>query len=271
MKKTLLFRALLSALACLLALTALAEPAVQTARPPFGTVYREHRSRVREDYPHLTDEEFANFRGVATTGMGRNVLYRSSSPIDPRNNRDRLADAAARKAGIRTVLNLADSRKEMALYEGFENSYYSGLDIIPLNLNQNRMNLRDRDKVARGFRYIIDHDGPYLVHCTLGRDRTGFVCAVLECLMGAPAGEVLEDYMLTYYNYYGIEPGLAVYDDKAEKFCADLSTAFGIDRFTDRSVDLARCASDYILSLGLTEEEVAALKARLGADLSKQN
>ena len=87
--------------------------------------------------------------------------------------------------------------------------------------------------------------------------------------MGAPAGEVLEDYMLTYYNYYGIEPGLAVYDDKAEKFCADLSTAFGIDRFTDRSVDLARCASDYILSLGLTEEEVAALKARLGADLSK--
>ena len=37
----------------------------------------------REDYPELTDEQFANFRNIATTGMGAGILYRSSSPINP--------------------------------------------------------------------------------------------------------------------------------------------------------------------------------------------
>ena len=34
----------------------------------------------RTDYPELTDEQFANFRAVTTTGMGEGVLYRTSSP-----------------------------------------------------------------------------------------------------------------------------------------------------------------------------------------------
>ena len=34
-----------------------------------------------ENYPELTIDEFANFREVRTTGMGKKKLYRSSSPI----------------------------------------------------------------------------------------------------------------------------------------------------------------------------------------------
>ena len=45
------------------------------------------RTYRREDYPNLTDEQYANFRNVTTTGMGHLALYRSSSPVNPKINR----------------------------------------------------------------------------------------------------------------------------------------------------------------------------------------
>jgi len=53
------------------------------------------------------------------------------------------------------------------------------------------------------FRFIIANDGPYLIHCTEGKDRAGFVSAVLEALMGADLQEIVADYMKSYENYYG--------------------------------------------------------------------
>jgi len=276
MKKTLLCWALLCVLASLLALAPIA-PAEGSAwltspesivwiEPPAEPIYRKHRSRKREDYPYLTDEGFANFRCVATTGMGRHALYRSSSPVDPAIHRNRYADHAVGVAGIRTVLNLSDKRSEMERYEGYDDTCYSRLDILPLNMSQNRLGKRFGKKLARGFRFIISHEGPYLIHCVLGRDRTGFACAVLECLMGASADEVIDDYMLSYYNFYGIMPGLEEYDSNLKGFTAELATAFDIGTIYSSSVDLSRCASDYLLGLGLSEAEIAVLKQRLGTD-----
>ena len=65
-------------------------------------------SNVREDYPQLSDEEFANFRNVATTGMGKNVLFRLSTTVDDFYNRAKYADKAARDHHIAFVLNLTD-------------------------------------------------------------------------------------------------------------------------------------------------------------------
>ena len=70
-------------------------------------------SNAREDYPGLTDEQFANFRNVATTGVGANVLYRSASPVNPAYNRNHETDAAVNAAGISTVMNMSDSEAVM--------------------------------------------------------------------------------------------------------------------------------------------------------------
>ena len=48
-------------------------------------------------------------------------------------------------------------------------------------------------------------DSPYLIHCNEGKDRAGFVAALLEALGGAEAEEIVEDYMLSYENYYHVE------------------------------------------------------------------
>ena len=54
---------------------------------------------------------------------------------------------------------------------------------------------QNRTGFAEGLRFFIANDGPYLIHCNEGQDRTGFSVAILECLMGASEEEVVADYM----------------------------------------------------------------------------
>ena len=224
------------------------------------------RSDVRADYPDLTDAQYANFRAITTTGMGRNALYRSSSPVNPKYNRNLEADAAANAAGIRTVMNLADSAEAMRTFEGYDSSYYSGLDVIPLNLGVDFTAPDFRDGIVKGFRFLAAHDAPCLVHCGEGKDRGGFTAALLECLMGATADEVIADYMVTYFNFFGVRPGTEQYDAIVRSnIQKSLATAFGVQDL--QSADLAACAEAWLLDGGMTGEEIAGLKAKLGTDI----
>ena len=122
--------------------------------------------------------------------------------------------------------------------------------------------------LAEGLRFFANNPGVYAVHCTEGKDRAGFVAALLECLMGASADEVIEDYMTTYYNYYGVEKGTEKYEAIANSnIIKTLKTAFGVPADYDISsvtaADLQYGAEAYIKAIGLTDAEVAALKANL--------
>lgn len=221
------------------------------------------RSENREDYPDLTDEEFANFRAVTTTGIGAGKLYRSSSPVNPEINRNLIADQAAAAAGVKTFINLADNDEVMRGYEGFDASYYSAQNIIPLNLGVDFAADDFRAGMAEGLRFIAANEGPYLVHCNEGKDRAGFVTAVLECLMGASAEEVIADYMVTFYNYYGVQPGTEQYDIVAgSNICKSLAAAFGVEDI--READLKAEAEEYLLELGVTAEEIDQIRSNLG-------
>ena len=216
------------------------------------------RTNERSDYAHLTDEEFANFRVINTTGIAEGVLYRSSSPINPIHGRNIYADEAAKNAGILTVINLADSSNT---YEDTENLYYNSCNVAYLNLGTDF--LSDATLIAEGMRFIINNDGPYLIHCNEGKDRAGFISALLECLMGATLDEVIDDYMVTYYNYYGIEKGTEKYDAVLNNnFIKVLNTTFKIDDIY--KADLVAEAEAFLMEdAGLTSDEVAALKGKL--------
>ena len=221
------------------------------------------RSENREDYPDLTDEQFANFRAVTTKGMAEGRLYRSSSPVNPEIGRNTYADAATEAAGVKTVMNLADNAEVMRNYEGFAESYYSRQNILPLNLGVDFSAPDFAAGLANGFRFLAANEGPYLVHCNEGKDRAGFTSAILESLMGASAEEVVADYMVTYYNYYGVEPGTDQYDViSSANICKPLAATFGVE--TIEGQDLAALAENWLLSIGMTGDEIAALKTALG-------
>ena len=224
------------------------------------------RKKERKEYPHLSDEEFANFRMIDTAGIKENVLYRSSSPVNPKLNRNLEADEAIRDAGIKTVFNMADYQNGIKLYEDFENSYYSSCEVTALNMSTKLDSEEFGHRLAEGCRFMIAHEGPYLIHCTEGKDRTGFASAIIECLMGAEADEVVSDYMKTFYNYYGVKLGSLVYNNIAERnIKKDLATAFHIETiFAD--VDLSVCAKEYLLEIGMSEEEIDLFKKRLSKE-----
>ena len=224
-----------------------------------------NRTNNREDYAHLTDEAFANVRNVITTGMGVGRLFRSSSPINPELGRNEYADAAIKAAGVTVIMNLADSAEDAANYPGFADSYYAAQKVIYLNLGVDFAAADFKAGLADGLRFFAENEGVYLVHCTEGKDRAGFVNALLQCLMGATYEEVVADYMVTYTNYYGVEVGSEKYNAIANSnIIKSLQNAFGVEDLS--KADLAAEAKEYVLSLGLTEAEVAALMTNLGAD-----
>ena len=220
------------------------------------------RTNERTDYANLGDEAFANFREINTTGIGKGVLYRSSSPINPALGRNTYADKAAENAGIMTIVNLADPSNT---YEGTENTYYSTCQVVYVNLGMDFLSVATLNGIAEGMRYIINNNGPYLIHCNEGKDRAGFISALLECLMGATMDEVIDDYMLTYYNYYGVEEGSEKYDAIVKNnLIKVLNTTFKVDDV--HKADLAEEAAAFLMEdAGLTADEVAALKVKLGA------
>ena len=221
-------------------------------------VYTDERS----DYPELTDEQFGNFRVVSTTGMGENVLYRSATPVDPQKNRNTYVDAAARAHGITVIIDLNDSEESLAGFEGFATSYFATTNYITLNMGLDFTQKDFKVKLAEGLRYMGENKGVYLVHCLEGKDRTGFVIALLEFLMGASYEEAEADYMVTYYNYYGVKKGEEKYKVIADSnFEKNLIRSLGVESVKDK--DLAELATDYIHSIGLTDEDISALKANL--------
>ena len=226
-------------------------------------IHQLTRSNERADYPDLSDEQYANFRNVATTGMGAGAFYRSSSPVNPELNRNHEEDEALNGAGIETVMNLADSEETMKGYEDYPNSYYAQREVIALNLGVDFTAADFKAGLGEGLTFLATHEGPYLVHCTEGKDRAGFVSAVLECLMGASIDEVVADYMVTYFNYYGVTEGSEQYDAIVRSNIAkSLANAFGVEDVY--SADLAAGAEAFLADCGLSEETIAALKENLG-------
>ena len=222
-------------------------------------MHRLTRTNERTDYADLSDKEFANFRAVTTTGMGENKLYRTSSPINPELARNTIADAAAREAGVTTIMNLSDSAEDAASYEGFADTYYSTTNFIALNMGVDVLAEEFGDKLTEGLRFFIANPGVYLVHCTEGKDRAGFVTALLECLMGASYEEVCADYMVTYFNYYNVKADEARYNTILNSnIVKTLTNAFEADDLA--TADLVAGAETYLHKIGMTPEEVEALK-----------
>ena len=230
---------------------------------------------VRADYP--SDEAFANFRALTGGNLKDDVAYRAASPIDNKHARASYVDTLMGDAGVQFVLDLSDNAEKVERYmaenrtAGIETPHFVDLyekgQVALLNLGVNYHDDKFREALVAGLISLSEHDGPYLVHCLEGKDRTGFVCALLEALAGATYQEIVDDYMITYANYYG-----TTRDGEPQKYEAIknlnidgmLYYVAGVDDGTNlQDVDLAQGARTYLLASGMTDAQVDALVARL--------
>lgn len=230
-----------------------------------------HYTDVRADY--ASDEVFANFRSVHAGRLRENTLYRSASPCDDQHARAAYVDALISEAGVAFILNLSDNEQKIRGYlenPGFSSPYFLSLYeagmVEPIALNMNYGSREFKEKIAGGLAVMAEAEGPYLVHCTEGKDRTGFVCMLLEALCGVDYKEIMEDYMITYRNYYGItaETEMERYDVIVESVLDPMIRSLAGDGEADvRTMDLSACAERYLLDGGMSAEQIELLRGRL--------
>ena len=220
-----------------------------------------------------SDVQFANFRSLTGGKLKAGLLYRSASPCDNQHNRAPYVDSLMKEADIAYILDLADDEEKIQEYRNADNfnspfftSLYEDGKVLPLRMNANYAGEEFREKLITGLNAIIENDGPYLIHCTEGKDRTGFVCMFIEAFAGASYDEIVNDYMMTYDNYYGIteetdpEKYSVIVDDVLNPM---ISFLIGDDKVDIKTADLAEYTNVYLAESGMTEERIAALRAKL--------
>ena len=232
-------------------------------------IHQLSRTDNREDYS--SDAAFANFREIKGGKIGEGALFRSSSPINNEIGRAKYADALVKENGIRTVMNLADSEESILSYmekEDFASPYYASLfengDVIALNMGVSFKTREFQASLSEGLTFLASKEGPYLVHCTEGKDRAGFTSALLSALMGLTYQEIVEDYMTTYENYYHIEKGSEQYEAvKKSNIDSMLSFIASVESDKLSQVDLSLKAEEFLLAIGMEEETVRKLQENL--------
>ena len=229
-------------------------------------------SNDRNDYMDLSDAEFANFREINTNGITDGILYRSSSPLSPYTGRADYAAALTEAAGVKTIINLAESAKDAEAYESFAGSYYSQCAYIAVNMPAEYTSDEFRGKLAQALEFMAENEGPYLIHCSEGKDRAGNVSALLELFMGADKDSVIGDYAVSFTNYYGVTEGTSIYNYIVQSFessFTDMLSA-GIGESFDGALTQAN-AEEYIRSLGLSDEQIQKLKENLGYEKESES
>lgn len=219
----------------------------------------------REDYALISDAAFANARGVSAGKMASGILYRSSSPFSNEINRAKYVSEYLEQAKVMTVLNLTDTEEKMAAYDmpAYSRSLWEGGQVILCPLKADPTADDYNQRLVAALKELPSRPAPYVVHCTEGKDRTGYVCALLEGLCGATYEEIVADYLITYDNYYQITPV------KDPALCNTLVSlrlntclmyyAGVTDEAQLPEVDYAKAFASYLLSHGMSQQQLDAL------------
>mgnify|MGYP003488331544 CR=1 FL=1 len=235
-------------------------------------LYALQYSNKREDYSD--DASFANFRAVTAGRIGNGKLYRTASPINNENGRADYADDLIESVGVTTVLNLADSDEDIEGYladsecdsEYYRHLYETG-SVIAIDLTGNFYSEEFASSVAKGLTFLARNEAPYCIHCTEGKDRAGFTAMLLEALMGATLDEIISDYMISFYNYYGIdkehEPKRyqAVLDINLMEMLFHITGAESVEQL--EQINLETAVTAYLIEAGMSQEDIVMLKQKL--------
>lgn len=219
----------------------------------------------RDEYLSLSDAEFANARAVSAGNIVPGLLHRSSSPFCNDINRSYYVSAYLEGKQVQTVLNLADTEETILTYDmpSYSRTLWDGGNVILCPLKADPTADDYNTRLIAALKELPSHPAPYVVHCMEGKDRTGYVCALLEGLCGATYDEIVTDYLITYDNYYRITP------EKNPELCNTLVSlrlntclmyyAGVTDEALLPDVDYAQAFYDYLLTHGMSSQQIDAL------------
>jgi hypothetical protein len=241
-------------------------------------LYNGDYTNSRADY--ASDAEFANFYEVTGGDIKPGILYRSFSPLYA-------PEMLARSAYVNQLAEEHDIQFEIAL--SYSNSTVTdatkkvqgycvdlckeGKYIAP---SMGYLYFQQKEKTKDVLTSILDNDGAYLIHCNIGRDRTGFTVLLIQALCGCTEQEMQECEARAFCNLYHIEVGSEEYKtvvdctyDRNMYLIAHpekIDDIFDIDwdNINVDGIDTYAAAYDFCTKyLGLTDAQVQGIQDKL--------
>ena len=212
-------------------------------------------------------EATANTRKLGGCESAR--IWRSDAPL----TRIEADENRLRENGITTLIDLrtdAETGRKPCAYAEREGFRYYHIAItegaIPPRCLEEvpvvYMKMAFQREMADVFRLIAAAEGGVMYFCAAGKDRTGVVSAVLQLTAGVDHGTIIRDYAASRdYNRVRLEAFLAEHPELDRK--AVLANELSMERFIALFLGQFGDADAYFRSSGLTEAEIARLRAKV--------
>jgi protein-tyrosine phosphatase len=112
------------------------------------------------------------------------------------------------------------------------------------------------------FAHLLEDRAPLVIHCTAGKDRTGFACALILHALGVSDDLIAQDYLLTN-RFYRRDPAAGTdLPDEVRQVLASVQASFLAAAFDAIHAEYGDLESYFSDGLGLGAGERASLQAR---------
>ena len=201
---------------------------------------------------HLTDDDIAVVRGLGVRSAldfrgleeraealcGMNDVTVHSLPVEP-----------TVVAALRAIAAAGTPLSTVAAVEVMRDSY--------------RNYVQENTQLFRAlFALLLEDRAPLVIHCTAGKDRTGFACALILHSLGVPDDLIAEDYLLTNRFYRRDPSASSDLPDDVKQVLGSVQLSFLAAAFEAIDADYGDLENYLRDGLGLGAAEREALAAR---------
>lgn len=204
------------------------------------------RAVVRSDAPdQLSPAGWSALRG-----------YGIRTIVDLRNDRERRVEPDPLTAGLTTVRVPIDDIEDAEFWQYCWDNQLDGTPLYYLPFLERE---GKAERCAAAVAAVARAEpGGVLVHCGIGRDRTGLITMLLLALVGVVPEDIAADYELSHERLKPLRAGL---DGRSpqEVLARKQTSASEVIKATLASVDVEARLRD----AGLTDDDLRAIRARL--------
>src|SRR3984885_8820749 len=112
------------------------------------------------------------------------------------------------------------------------------------------------------FAHLLEDHAPLVIHCTAGKDRTGFACALILHALGVPDDLIAQDYLLTNRFYRRDASASSDLPDDVRQVLGSVEASFLAAAFDAIGADYGNLENYFREGLGVGPRERTALEAR---------
>lgn len=235
---------------------------------------------------HLGLEGASNFRdlGGYPSSDGRSVRWRQIFRSNHLGYLSKADTVTVRQLGVRSAFDFRGREERMAGVCGVTEIAVHSLPIEPtvvmtlrarlagghLSADDAREIMREsyRNYVRHNtnsfrmlFAHLLEDHAPLVIHCSAGKDRTGFACALILHALGVPDEVIAGDYLLTNQFYRRDPNASSDLPEDVREAIGSVDASFLAAAFETIASDYGNLEGYLRDGLGLGDPERAALQA----------